>query len=48
MFLAKIKLPGEAPRIDRIIEAFAKEFCKQNEGEFTSSGLWKIILLQIL
>ncbi|KAF0700826.1 Aste57867_8677 [Aphanomyces stellatus] len=33
MCLAKFRLPGEAQKIDRLMEAFAKEFFQQNEHE---------------
>jgi len=35
-FLAKFKLPGEAQMVDRILNAFAQAFFKQNPDEFTS------------
>ena len=37
-FLWSFRLPGEAQKIDRMMEAFAKRFCDQNPGVFTSSG----------
>ena len=30
--IALVKLPGEAQKIDRIIEAFAGHFCRCNPG----------------
>jgi hypothetical protein len=32
VFLGKFKLPGEAQKIDRIMEAFAKSYFEQNQG----------------
>ena len=32
------RLPGEAQKIDRMMECFAKKYCDQNEGVFTSTG----------
>ena len=37
-FLWSFRLPGEAQKIDRMMEAFAKRYCDQNPGVFTSSG----------
>lgn len=37
-FLWSFRLPGEAQKIDRMMEAFAKRYCEQNPGMFTSSG----------
>ena len=31
--IALVKLPGEAQKIDRIIEAFAHHFCSCNPGQ---------------
>lgn len=31
-FLRAFKLPGEAQKIDRLVENFGKEYCKQNPG----------------
>ena len=32
------RLPGEAQKIDRMMEAFAKRYCDENPGVFTSTG----------
>ena len=40
-FLWSFRLPGEAQKIDRMMEAFAKRYCDQNPGVFTSSGMPK-------
>ena len=42
-FLWSFRLPGEAQKIDRMMEAFAKRYCDQNPGVFTSSGRQKNI-----
>ena len=34
-FLQKFKLPGESQMVDRILEAFAKAFCKANPQDFS-------------
>ena len=35
-FLAKFKMPGEAQMVDRVLDAFANAFFKQNPDEFSS------------
>lgn len=37
-FLWSFRLPGEAQKIDRMMEAFAKRYCDQNPEMFTSTG----------
>ena len=37
-FLWSFRLPGEAQKIDRMMEGFAKRYCEQNPGVFTSPG----------
>ena len=34
LFLAGFRLPGEAQKIDRMMEAFAARFCGNNPGSF--------------
>lgn len=37
-FLWSFRLPGEAQKIDRMMECFAERYCELNPGVFTSSG----------
>jgi len=45
-FLSSFRLPGEAQKIDRIMERFAIRFCEQNPSIFDHSG--KNIFLKML
>lgn len=38
-FLWSFRLPGEAQKIDRMMEAFAQRYCHCNPGVFQSTGL---------
>lgn len=37
-FLWSFRLPGEAQKIDRMMEAFAQRYCQCNGGVFQSTG----------
>jgi hypothetical protein len=37
-FLWSFRLPGEAQKIDRMMEAFAQRYCQCNTGVFQSTG----------
>lgn len=37
-FLWSFRLPGEAQKIDRMMEAFAQRYCQCNPGVFQSTG----------
>ena len=37
-FLWSFRLPGEAQKIDRMMECFAQRYCELNPGVFTSTG----------
>ena len=37
-FLWSFRLPGEAQKIDRMMECFAERYCELNPGVFTSTG----------
>lgn len=37
-FLWSFRLPGEAQKIDRMMEAFAQRYCHCNNGVFQSTG----------
>lgn len=39
-FLWSFRLPGEAQKIDRMMEAFAARYCLCNPGVFQSTGGW--------
>uniref|UniRef100_A0A183BNT9 SEC7 domain-containing protein n=1 Tax=Globodera pallida TaxID=36090 RepID=A0A183BNT9_GLOPA len=38
-FLLRFRLPGEAQKIDRIMECFARHYCSQNSEVFDHPGL---------
>ena len=42
-FLWSFRLPGEAQKIDRMMEAFAQRYCRCNPGVFQSTGTNKIV-----
>ncbi len=44
-FLWSFRLPGEAQKIDRMMEAFASRYCQCNPGVFQSTGQTKSRLL---
>ena len=37
-FLWSFRLPGEAQKIDRMMEAFATQYCQCNPNEFKTVG----------
>lgn len=39
-FLWSFRLPGEAQKIDRMMEGFAKQYCQDNPGLFTHTGMF--------
>lgn len=39
-FLWSFRLPGEAQKIDRMMEAFAQRYCRCNPGVFQSTGTY--------
>lgn len=41
-FLWSFRLPGEAQKIDRMMEAFASRYCLCNPGVFQSTGQWQL------
>ena len=50
-FLAGFRLPGEAQKIDRMMEKFAERYCELNQGIFSSADTafvlsYSIIMLQ--
>ncbi len=42
-FLGSFQLPGEAQKIDRMMESFAQRYCECNPGMFSNTGelVWK-------
>jgi len=44
-FLWSFRLPGEAQKIDRMMECFAQRYCELNPGVFTSTGTFTPVLL---
>ncbi|XP_020576341.1 brefeldin A-inhibited guanine nucleotide-exchange protein 2-like [Phalaenopsis equestris] len=47
-FLHGFRLPGEAQKIDRIMEKFAEHYCKCNPNTFTSAGTAYVLAYSIL
>lgn len=43
-FLLRFRLPGEAQKIDRIMECFASQYCSQNPKVFDHPGFGIIII----
>ena len=37
-FLGSFQLPGEAQKIDRMMESFAQRYCQCNPGTFSNTG----------
>ncbi len=37
-FLGSFQLPGEAQKIDRMMESFASRYCECNPGTFSNTG----------
>lgn len=42
-FLWSFRLPGEAQKIDRMMECFAERYCELNPGVFTSTGILSML-----
>lgn len=40
MFLSGFRLPGEAQKIDRMMELFARRFCSCNPNVFKNPGMF--------
>lgn len=47
-FLWSFRLPGEAQKIDRMMEAFAKRYCDQNPGMFTSTDTCYVLSFSVI
>jgi len=46
-FLWSFRLPGEAQKIDRMMECFAERYCQLNPNIFTNTGkhAYKLLLI---
>ncbi|XP_070579908.1 cytohesin-1-like isoform X1 [Ptychodera flava] len=47
-FLWSFRLPGEAQKIDRLMEAFAKRYCESNPGVFTTTDTCYVLSFAII
>lgn len=47
-FLWSFRLPGEAQKIDRMMECFAERYCESNQGVFTSSDTCYVLSFAII
>jgi len=47
-FLWSFRLPGEAQKIDRMMECFAQRYCELNPGVFTSTGRWFDVIMHVV
>ncbi|KAA0059594.1 brefeldin A-inhibited guanine nucleotide-exchange protein 1 isoform X1 [Cucumis melo var. makuwa] len=47
-FLRGFRLPGEAQKIDRIMEKFAERYCKCNPGSFTSADTAYVLAYSVI
>ena len=48
LFLASFHLPGEAPKVDRLMEAFSKQYCSQNQTDFKHTDTCYIFSFAII
>ena len=47
-FLAGFRLPGEAQKIDRLMEKFAERFCRSNPGAFKSADTAYVLSYSVI
>lgn len=47
-YLNAFKLPGEAQKIDRVVESFSKAFCQQNPGNIATPNAAHILAFAII
>jgi cytohesin len=47
-FLWSFRLPGEAQKIDRMMEAFAQHYCAVNEGVFNSTDTCYVLSFSVI
>lgn len=48
LFLRGFRLPGEAQKIDRIMEKFAERYCKCNPNSFTSADTAYVLAYSVI
>jgi len=48
VFLAGFRLPGEAQKIDRLMEKFAERFCRSNPGAFKSADTAYVLSYSVI
>ena len=48
LFLSSFHLPGEAPKVDRLMEAFSKQYCSQNKTDFKHTDTCYILSFAII
>ena len=48
LYLRGFRLPGEAQKIDRMMEIFAHHFCKHNPGDFTSADTAYVLAYSVV
>lgn len=48
VFLRGFRLPGEAQKIDRIMEKFAERYCKCNPKDFTSADTAYVLAYSVI
>lgn len=48
LFLSGFRLPGEAQKIDRLMEKFAEKFCAQNPGVFKNADTAYVLSYSII
>uniref|UniRef100_A0A0G4G318 SEC7 domain-containing protein n=1 Tax=Chromera velia CCMP2878 TaxID=1169474 RepID=A0A0G4G318_9ALVE len=47
-FLAAFRLPGEAQKIDRMMEKFAEKYCRDNPGRFNSADVCYVLSFALI
>mmetsp|Transcript_58738 Transcript_58738/g.137076 ORF Transcript_58738/g.137076 Transcript_58738/m.137076 type:complete len:1749 (+) Transcript_58738:59-5305(+) len=47
-FLSTFRLPGEAQKIDRMMEKFAEKFCQDNPGTFTTADCAYVLSFSLI
>jgi len=48
LFLSGFRLPGEAQKIDRLMEKFAERFCRENPGAFKNADTAYVLAYSII
>jgi len=47
-FLSTFRLPGEAQKIDRMMEKFAEKYCQDNPGKFTTADCAYVLAFSLI